>query len=294
MTLDANSDGSARVLPSRGRRIARTMRKAPLSAWFGMVILAAYIVVALFAPLLAPYGESDVFDEAFAPWNAQFVFGTDHLGRDVFSRLIYGARNSMGIAVATTALSFVAGGTLGIAAAVYQGWFDVVLSRLVDILMAIPALIFALMLLAIFGASIPNLILIIALIDSTRVFRLTRSVTMDVAVMEYIEIARLRRESFFWMLRREILPNIATPLIAEFGMRYCFVFLGIAALSFLGAGIQPPTSDWGSMVRENATLITYGDMTPMLPAAAIALLTVAINFIVDWFLKLSSRLNERH
>nr|WP_245414241.1 ABC transporter permease [Nitratireductor sp. StC3] len=268
------------------------MRRAPPSAWFGMSVLAIYVLVAVLAPLLAPYGESEVFDESFAPWSAQFVFGTDYLGRDVLSRLIYGARNTMAIAVAATTLSFAVGALLGIAAALNQGWFDTVLSRLVDTLMAIPALIFALMLLAIFGSSIPNLILIIALIDSTRVFRLTRSVAMDVAVMDFVEIAHLRREGFVWMLRREILPNVTTPLIAEFGMRYCFVFLGIAALSFLGVGIQPPTADWGSMVRENATLIAYGDLTPMLPAAAIALLTVAINFIVDWLLALSSRLND--
>jgi peptide/nickel transport system permease protein len=115
---------------------------------------------------------------------------------------------------------------------------------------------------------------------------------MDVVVMDYVEAARLRGEGLGWLMRREILPNAAAPLIAEFGLRFCFVFLAISALSFLGLGIQPPTADLGSMVRDNAALITFGDITPLLPAAAIALLTVAINFVVDWVLHRASGLKD--
>ncbi len=210
----------------------------------------------------------------------------------MLSRLIFGARNTIGIAVLTTALSFTIGGVLGLLAAVLGGWADQLLSRLVDILMAIPQLIFALVLLVIFGPSITNLILIIAVLDSTRVFRLTRAVAMNVVVLDFVEAARLQGEKLGWIMGREILPNILPPLVAEFGLRFCFVFLTIAALSFLGLGIQPPTADWGSMVRENSTLINYGDITPLLPAAAIALLTVAVNFVVDWFLHKTSGLKE--
>jgi peptide/nickel transport system permease protein len=167
-----------------------------------------------------------------------------------------------------------------------------VLGRFVDVLMAIPQLIFALVLLSIVGASVVNLILIIAVLDSTRVFRLSRAVAMNVAVMDYVEAARLQGERLGWIMSREILPNILPPLVAEFGLRFCFVFLTVSALSFLGVGIQPPTADWGSMVRENATLITYGDITPLLPAGAIALLTVAVNFVVDWFLHKTSALRN--
>jgi peptide/nickel transport system permease protein len=167
-----------------------------------------------------------------------------------------------------------------------------VLGRFVDVLMAIPQLIFALVLLSIVGASVVNLILIIAVLDSTRVFRLSRAVAMNVAVMDYVEAARLQGEKLGWIMSREILPNILPPLAAEFGLRFCFVFLTVSALSFLGVGIQPPTADWGSMVRENATLITYGDITPLLPAGAIALLTVAVNFVVDWFLHKTSGLRD--
>ncbi|MEP4113963.1 MAG: ABC transporter permease subunit, partial [Nitratireductor sp.] len=146
--------------------------------------------------------------------------------------------------------------------------------------------------LTIFGTSLPTLIAIIAVLDSTRVFRLARAAGMNVVVMDFVEVARLRGEGLGWIVRREILPNILPPLIPEFGMRFCFVFLLISSLSFLGIGIQPPTADWGSMVRDNAILITYGDITPLLPAAAIALLTVGVNFVVDWFLHETSGLHD--
>ena len=290
--------GQLRERRSRWEIIKLELRKAPLSAWFGFVVLACYLIVALFAPLLAPYGEAQIFPASFAPWGGDHVLGTDQIGRDIFSRLIYGARNTMGIALATTLLSFLIGGGLGLAAAISGGWTDQLLSRAVDVLMAIPSLIFALVLLTIFGSSIFSLICIIAVLDSTRVFRLTRSVAVSVAVMDYVEAARLRGEKLGWIMRREILPNIMPPLIAEFGLRFSFVFLTIAALSFLGLGIQPPTADWGSMVRDNASMIQFAKyditaaMTPMIPAAAIALLTVAVNFIVDWFLHKTSGLND--
>jgi peptide/nickel transport system permease protein len=277
---------------TRASRVKTALKKAPFSAWFGIVVILGYVFVALLAPWIAPYGETQVFSEAFAPWSQEFVLGTDQLGRDMLTRLIYGARNTIGIALATTLLSFAVGVTLGLLAAMHRGWLDQILSRAVDVLMSIPSLIFALVLLSIFGSSVTSLILIIALLDSTRVFRLARAVGLNVAVMEYVEAAQLRGEGPRWILAKEILPNVLPPLIAEFGLRFCFVFLTIAALSFLGVGIQPPTADWGSMVRENATLITYGDITPLLPAGAIALLTVSVNFVVDWFLHATSGLRD--
>lgn len=272
--------------PGRTRRtkLRKALITAPISAWFGLVVVATYVAVALFAPLIAPYGEAQVFPEPFAPWSEQYLLGTDQLGRDVFTRLVYGARNTLGIAVLTTALSFFIGVSLGVVAALLRGWVDQVLSRSVDIVLSIPGLIFSLMLLAIFGSNVWSLILIIAVLDSTNFFRLARTSGLSVASLEFIEAARLRGERSHWIVFNEILPNIMPPLIAEAGLRFCFVFLTISALSFLGVGIQPPTADWGSMVRENATLITYGDVTPLLPAAAIGLLTVAVNFVVDWLL----------
>jgi peptide/nickel transport system permease protein len=267
----------------------RRFNAAPWTARLGLLIVALYIGVAIAAPLIAPYGEADIVGPQFEPWSARFLLGTDNLGRDMLTRLIYGARNTIGIAVATTTLAFLVGGTAGLLAAELGGVVDQLLSRFVDVLMAIPQLVFALLLLAVFGTSLPVLVLIIALLDATRVFRLARAAGMNVATMEFVEAARLRGEGLAWILRREILPSVKTTLIAEFGLRFCFVFLFISSLSFLGLGIQPPTADWGSMVRDNATLITYGDVTPLLPAAAIAVLTVAINFVVDWILHVTGR-----
>lgn len=272
--------------------VAKMLRTAPLSASFGMLVILIYVVVAVFAPVIAPFGEREVVGGEYLPWDGTYLLGTDNLGRDMFTRLIYGARNTVGIAFLTTALAFLLGSVLGLLAATVGGWLDQLLSRIVDVLMAIPALIFALLLLTILGTSIGNMVLVIALIDSTRVYRLARAVAMNIVVMDYIEAARLRGEGLWRLIVREILPNASAPLVAEFGLRFCFVFLTISALSFLGLGIQPPTADWGSMVRENATLITFGDITPLLPAGAIALLTVAVNFVVDWMLHRASGLKE--
>ena len=274
-------------------RISRDMlRSAPPTAWFGMAVIAVYVVVAIAAPLIAPFGEREVVGAQYLPWGAPYWLGTDNLGRDMLSRLIYGARNTVGIAFLTTFLAFALGSTLGLLAATLGGWFDQLVSRAVDVVMAVPALILALLLLTILGTSILNMVLVIALIDATRVYRLARAVTRDIVVMDYVEAARLRGEGLAWIVSREILPNAAAPLVAEFGLRFCFVFLAIAGLSFLGLGIQPPTADWGAMVRDSATLITFGDSTPLLPAGAIALLTVAVNFLVDWILHRSSGLKD--
>lgn len=287
-----------RLRRTRLQRMWIDLKKAPPTAIFGMLIVSIYGFVALFAPLIAPYGEAEIFAQSYASWSAEHWLGTDQIGRDFFSRLIYGARNTIGIALATTFLSFLIGGGFGLMAAITQNWIDSILSMVVNVLMAIPGLIFALMLLAIFGSSTWGLIIIIAVLDSTRVFRLTRAVSLNVVVMDYVEAAKLRGEKLGWIMGREILPNILPPLVAEFGLRFSFVFLTIASLSFLGVGIQPPTADWGSMVKENASLIQFakydlkGAITPLIPAAAIALLTVSVNFVVDWFLHKTSGLKE--
>lgn len=270
----------------------RALLRAPLTAQLGLLVILLYLLAALLAPWLAPYGEAEVVGQQYELWSAAFPLGTDHLGRDMLSRLIYGARNTIGIALATTLLSFTVGGLLGLWAAVVGGWVDQALSRTVDVLMAIPHLIFTLVLLTIFGSSVLNLILIIAALDATRVFRLTRATGKAVAVLDFVEAARLQGERLPWVMTREVLPNIWAPLLAEFGLRFCFVFLTVSALAFLGLGLQPPTADWGSMVRENATLITYDDITPLLPAGAIALLAIAVNFVVDWVLHRASGLRE--
>ncbi|MFD1157348.1 ABC transporter permease [Roseovarius aestuarii] len=272
---------------------AKELRTAPLTAAFGMFVIFTYAIAGIFAPYIAPHGEAAVISSAFAPPDESMLLGADQLGRDMFSRLVYGARNSVGLAITATTAAFFLGAGAGLLAATKGGWFDQFLGRVADVIMSIPSLIFALLMLSIFGPSTPVIICAVAIIYAPRVFRLTRAVAGNVVVMDYIEAAKLRGEGTGYLIRREILPNSTAPLIAEFGLEFCFVFLLVAGLSFLGLGIQPPTADWGSMVRENATLISFGDITPLIPAAAIALLTVAVNFVVDWMLFRSSGLKEQ-
>ncbi|MCW8908350.1 MAG: ABC transporter permease [Sedimenticola sp.] len=277
------------VLP---REAGKAIRGAPLTASFGLFVVGTYTITALFAPVIAPFGEAEVIADAFAPADESMLLGADQLGRDMFSRVVFGVRNTVGLALVATLLAFLIGAIGGLVAAVRGGWFDQLLGRFADVVMSIPSLIFALLMLSIFGTNLVTLVLVVAVIYSPRVFRLTRAVAGNVVVMDYVEAARLRGERMWYLIRKEILPNSTAPLIAEFGLEFCFVFLLVAGLSFLGLGIQPPTADLGSMVRENATLISFGEITPLIPAAAIALLTVAVNFVVDWMLWRSTGLRE--
>lgn len=272
--------------------LARTIRTMPLTALIGLIIIVIYVVVVAFAPMIALYDQAEIVGAQFEPWSTAFPLGTDALGRDMLSRLIWGARNTVGIAVTTTVLAFALGAVAGLLAAALGKWFDLVLSRIVDVMMAVPPLILTLLALSALGSGVVNLILIVAVLDSTRVFRLARATAANVMVMDYVEAAKLRGDGIAWIILKEVLPNITAPLIAEFGLRFCFVFLTISALAFLGLGLPPPMADWGAMVRDNAALITFGDITPLLPAACIAVLTVSINFVVDWMLHRASGLKD--
>ncbi len=277
------------ILPGN---LSKEVSTAPLTAAFGLLMITLYAIVGIFGPFIAPYGEAEVIADAFAFRNEEMLLGADQIGRDFFSRLIYGARNTVGLALAATLAAFLVGTFAGLIAATQGGRLDQIMGRIADLIMSIPSLIFALLLLSILGPKWWVLIIAVAIIYAPRVFRLTRAVAGNVVVMDYIEAAKLRGEKNSYLIRKEILPNCTAPLVAEFGLEFCFVFLLIAGLSFLGLGLQPPTADWGSMVRENATLITYQDPTPLIPAAAIALLTISVNFVVDWVLFRSSGLKE--
>ena len=263
--------------------------KPTATAWIGMAIIVINLLIAVLGPLVAPYAQSETVGATWDEPSMQMLLGADQIGRDMVTRLIYGARTTIGVALATTCISFFIGITLGFAGAVLGGWVDNVISRLVDVILSIPLLILALIILGVFGSSIPVLILTIAILDSTRVFRLARALGMNLTVLEYVEAARLRGEGTWWIIRREILPNASAPLVSEFGLRFCFNFLFIAALSVLGLGIQPPFADWGGMVRENAAAINFGMLAPIWPALSITVLTVGVNLVVDWLLSIESR-----
>ena len=264
-------------------------QKLTLSAAFGLTVVAIFILVSLLTPWLAPYAESANVGGTWDLPSTKLWLGADQIGRDMLTRMMYGSRMTIGVALAITTLSFFIGIVLGFTSSVVGGWVDIFFTRLVDVMLSIPSLIFALIILGVFGSSIPVLILTIAVLDSTRVFRLARALGMNLSVLEYVEAARLRGEGLWWVIRREILPNAWAPLVSEFGLRFCFNFLFIAGLSFLGLGIQPPYADLGGMVRENAAAINFGMMAPIYPATAIALLTVSINLVVDWMLSIDAR-----
>ncbi|MBC6439142.1 MAG: ABC transporter permease [Rhodospirillales bacterium] len=261
----------------------------PLTARVGMVIILINLFVVVFAGVIAPYGETELVTDVWAPPSAENWLGGDQLGRDMLTRIIYGAQTTITIAFVATLLSFVMGIVAGFAAAILGGIVDMLLSRIVEALMAIPTLILALVVISVLGTEVVILVMVIAVLDSTRVFRLSRAIAMDVVVMEYVEAARLRGERLWWIMTREVLPNTVMPLVAEFGLRFAFAFLFIASLSFLGLGIQPPLADWGGMVRENATAIIYGIAAPLYPAGAIAVLAIGVNLLVDYVLARSNR-----
>ena len=260
-----------------------------VSAVVGLSITAINIAAVALAPWIAPYGQAELVGDVWAAPSAQSWLGLDNLGRDILSRLLFGGRTSVTLALLITVLSFVIGIFLGFAAATTRRWVDIALSRMVDTLLAIPSLIMALVVLSVLGTSLPVLVGTIAVLEATRVFRVSRSVAMNIVVLDYVEAARLRGEGLWWVMRREVLPNALPPLIAEFGLRFCFSLLFVASLSFLGLGVQPPEADWGSMVHDNATAINFGGIAPLLPAAAIALLTIGVNLVVDWLLSIHGR-----
>jgi peptide/nickel transport system permease protein len=266
-----------------------------LSARIGLGIVVFFSFCAFFAPWLAPYGESQIVGDVWEPislFGGEFFFGTDQIGRDMLSRLIFGARNTMALAIVSTAVSFTAGAVLGFIAATMGGVVDSILSRIVDVCISIPTLIASLIILSAVGTATSTLILVIGIIYALPVFRIARAVAMDIEVMDYVEAARLRGEGLWWLMSKEILPNALTPLAAEFGVRFCFVFLLIASLSFLGLGLQPPLADWGAMVRGNADGIAWGFMHPIIPAACIALLTIGINLLIDRWVHKASGLRD--
>jgi peptide/nickel transport system permease protein len=260
------------------------LKRIPVSALAGMLVTALFVLAAIFTPWIAPYSNTAVVGDVWAPASAAHWLGTDNLGRDLLTRLLYGARITLFIAFLATALSFTLGASLGFSAAVIGGWFDELLSRFVDLIMSIPTLIFALVVLSVLPSTTPTLILVMGILDSTRVFRISRAVAVDINVMDFVEAAKLRGEGRLWIIFREILPNALSPLVAELGLRFIFAILFLSALSFLGLGVQPPDSDWGGMVKDNKEGIVFGIPAALLPAAAISVLAISVNLVADWIL----------
>lgn len=266
------------------------MIRIPPAALFGLFFTGLYFLMAIFAPLIAPYSMTEIVGDVWEPWSSEHWIGTDNIGRDLLSRMIYGGRTTIFIATAATIISFTTGSILGFTAAVIGGWIDQTMSRFVDLIMSIPTLIFALVVLSVMPVTILILVLVMGLLDATRVYRLARAVAVDINVMDFVEAAKLRGEGRVWVIFREILPNALSPLVAEMGLRFIFAVLFVSTLSFLGLGVQPPNADWGGIVKENKDGIVYGIPAALVPAVAIATLAISVNLVADWVLNRTTSL----
>lgn len=265
-------------------RVLRVRRCAPGAGVLGAAIVGAWIVIAVAAPLLAPHGEAQIVSNTvFGPMAWRFPFGTDYLGRDVLSLVLYGARYTIGLALVATALASGSGIVLGTAAAAAGGVLDAMLSRAMDTLISLPGLMFALVMVAALGSSVPVLIGTAAVIYTPGAFRISRALAVDINPMEFVLVARARGETTLSIMFEEIMPNMVLPVLTDFGLRFVFIVLLLSSLSFLGLGIQPPAADWGALVRENIQGLGYGAPAVIMPAVAIATLTIGVNLLIDGF-----------
>ena len=291
-TVEVNKDKEEEVLAELDSFAelpdAPPKRKFRLSwiGWTSVAIVAFWLLICIIGPSIAPFHEMDMegddsFLNAYSGEYGTFHLGTDYLGRDTFSRILFGARNTIGISLAATLLAYLMGITLGILAAVKGGWIDMCISRVNDAILSLPTIMLGLIVVAALGTSIPVLIGTASVIYATSVFRIARALGLDIMVQDFVEAAQTRGEGIWWIIRAEVLPNAAMPLATDFGLRLVFVVLFISSMSFLGLGVPPPASDWGSMVRENLQGLTYGSWAAIWPACAIASFTIAINLIVD-------------
>ncbi len=269
---------------ARGDGIAREGFRLSVAGKFGAGLVGFWVLIALAGPMLAPYGEAEfVSYDPYLPMFGEFTLGTDYLARDLLSRVLYGTRLTLFMAVSATLIASSVGTALGMISVIRGGWVDMLLSRLNDALLSFPTIMMGLVVIAALGSSIPVLIIMTGLIYASSIFRIARALAADQNVMDYVEVAQGRGEGLLWISFHEILPNIIAPLVVDFGIRLSFAILFMSGLSFLGLGVQPPQADWGSLVRENLTGLTSESYAPIIPAMAIATLSIGLNLIVDDF-----------
>lgn len=274
MTLSMQDQGQRR------RRRARYSVNAV--GVLSFLVILAWAVVAILAPWIAPHPVGEIVDfDFFGPMSRMYPLGTDYLGRDVLSRIIHGARYTVGISLSAVCIACFCGVTFGMTAAVVGGWFDSVLSRFFDALTSIPNKILALVLVAAVGSSIPILILTLAFIYIPGCYRFARALSVNVNAMDYVTVARARGERLGYLIRAEILPGIIGPVLADFGLRFVFIVLLLSSLSFLGLGVQPPDADWGALVKENVGGLAFAAPAVIFPSIAIASLTISVNLLID-------------
>ncbi|MBW9068920.1 ABC transporter permease [Agrobacterium pusense] len=249
---------------------------------FGFLVIFLWAMVAVFAPYLIPHPVGEIVDfDYFGPMTSELWLGSDYLGRDVLSRILMGARFTVGISLAAVAIACTCGVVLGMCAAVIGGWFDAALSRFLDAVNSIPSKLFGLVVVAAVGSSIPVLIVTLSVIYTPGAYRFARALAVNVNTMDFVTVARVRGESLFYLIGSEILPNIIRPVLADLGVRFVFIVLLLSGLSFLGLGLQPPNADWGALVRENIGGLPFAAPAVIFPSLAIASLTISVNLLID-------------
>jgi peptide/nickel transport system permease protein len=257
-------------------------RRLPIAGMVGIVIVAFWLLMALIGPYIAQYDVGGVTgDDVFAPMSVHHLLGTDYLGRDMLSRILHGAPYTIGVALAAVLIASAGGTGLALCAAAAGGWFDAIVSRIVDTMLSIPHKLLALIIVASFGSSVPMLILTAGVGYMPGAYRIARALAVNVQAMDYVQAARARGEGLFYITVFEMLPNMFRPVLADFGLRFLFIVLLLSGLSFLGLGIQPPQADWGSLVRENIIGLSQGAPALIMPAVAIATLTIGVNMAID-------------
>jgi peptide/nickel transport system permease protein len=249
---------------------------------FGFLVIFLWAMIAIFAPYLIPHPVGEIVDlDYFGPMTSDLWLGSDYLGRDVFSRILMGARFTVGISLAAVTIACVSGVVLGMSAAVVGGWFDAALSRFLDAVNSIPSKLFGLVVVAAVGSSIPVLIVTLSVIYTPGAYRFARALAVNVNTMDFVTVARVRGESLLYLISSEILPNIIRPVLADLGVRFVFIVLLLSGLSFLGLGLQPPNADWGALVRENIGGLPFAAPAVIFPSLAIASLTISVNLLID-------------
>lgn len=258
-------------------------RRFSITARIGVVLGAIVTALAVFGPLFAPYAPDDILGQPYASPTSSHLLGLDFVGRDVLSRFLWGGRTSLLLALLGTALGYVLGLSVGLFAAYVRGWLDEVTMRATDVALAFPALVLVLLLVSAFGSNVRLVVVAIAVANAPRIARIVRAAALEVLDLLYVEAARARGERSLYIVSREILPNIRAPLLVDFGLRFTGSILLVAAVSFLGFGLQPPAADWGVMVGENRVGLTLQPWPVVMPVLALALLTIGINLVIDGY-----------
>lgn len=272
------------LIATRPGRLAvtwRRLRRYPATL-LGFAIVGLFLLMAVIGPLVAPYKYSDqVLADRLQPASAEHILGTDQFGRDIFSRILVGSRDVFVVAGSGTLVAVLLGLTLGLLSGYYGGLFDEIAMRLVDVLLAVPPLLLAMIILGTLGPSRINVILVVGFLYIPMVARVVRSVVLDLKTRQFIEAAKLRGEGNAYIMFREMLPNVLPPLAVEASMRFSYAIFLVASLGFLGLGVQPPSPDWGLMVGEARNYFTQAQWVLLFPAGAIALLVVGVGFVSD-------------